>query len=104
MEEIRSHTDLQALIKIEKATAVYAFTPMCGTCQVASKMLDVIKELPNPFTFVRINANYFPDFAEEQSIESVPCLLLFKDGVCIQKIYAFQSVPFLYETLQVYSD
>ncbi|TMU84603.1 thioredoxin family protein [Bacillus sp. BHET2] len=97
--EVSNTEALHDLIEDHALEAVYLYTPMCGTCQVASKMMEVVKKLPQPFHFTKANLNYLPQFAEHQSIESVPCLILFKDGVEKERVYAFQSVPFLYETL-----
>ncbi|NMD68992.1 thioredoxin family protein [Bacillus sp. DNRA2] len=78
---------------------VYAYTPMCGTCAVASKMLSVIEELIPNLVVVKMNVNYHRTLAESLMIESVPCLLIYKDGTLEHKLYAFQSVPFLYEKI-----
>lgn len=77
---------------------VYFFTPMCGSCQVASKMLAVIEKM-NTVKMGRMNLNFFPDLAQKFIIESVPCLLLVKDGNVFQKIYAVHSVPYLLEKI-----
>ncbi|WP_201714326.1 thioredoxin family protein [Rossellomorea arthrocnemi] len=97
--EVSSTEALHQCITDHTLEAVYLYTPMCGTCQVAGKMIDVVEKLPQSFHFAKANLNYLPQFAEELSIESVPCLLLFKDGEEMERIYAFQSVPYLYETL-----
>ena len=81
----------------------YLYTPMCGTCMVASKMMLVINELvPNPVG--QANINYLENLAMEYEIESVPCLLITKKGHVYKKIYAFQSVPFLLETIKNIDD
>lgn len=104
MIEVSSTETLKQTIEDHAFNAVYLYTPMCGTCQVASKMIDVVEKLQQSFHFSKANLNYLPQFAEEQSIESVPCLLIFKGGVEQERIYAFQSVPFLYETLNKTAD
>ncbi len=45
------------------------------------------------------NINFLEEFAYEQQIESVPCLLITKDGKVHEKVYAFKSVQNLYEKL-----
>ncbi|OSX55613.1 thioredoxin family protein [Anoxybacillus ayderensis] len=79
---------------------VYMYTPLCGTCQVASRMVDVLEQLLPTVTFERQDLNYVPDKAIEWHIESIPCLLIFKRGELVKKIYAFHSVPHVYETLR----
>ncbi|MBM7648580.1 thioredoxin-like negative regulator of GroEL [Bacillus ectoiniformans] len=90
--------------KIEQADllAVYAYAPMCGTCELAGKMLDVVESAVKEYEYTRINLNYYETFAEKYAIESVPCLLIFSNGELMDKIYAFQSVPYVYEQLQRY--
>ncbi|QFK72715.1 thioredoxin family protein [Pradoshia sp. D12] len=80
--------------------AIYTFTPLCGTCQLAGKMLDIAKEvLPNA-SLEKVNLNYAKELAEEYQIQSVPCLILIKDNQLIEKIYAFHSVPYLVDQLK----
>ncbi len=79
---------------------VYFYTPMCGTCQVAGKMTTIVeKTLPN-IKIAKANLNFLPEIAADLSIESVPCLLFISNGVVKDKIYAFQSVPYLYEKIK----
>ena len=80
--------------------AYYLYAPMCGTCQVASKMMDVVEELLPSVEIGQANLNYVEHIAVEQQIESVPCLLISENGQISEKIYAFQSVPYLYNRLR----
>lgn len=82
-------------------TAYYLYTPLCGTCQVATKMLAVVEELLPDLQIGKANLNYVEDLAIELEIESVPCLLISENGEIREKIYAFHSVPFLYEKLKI---
>ncbi|MDQ0430328.1 thiol-disulfide isomerase/thioredoxin [Planomicrobium stackebrandtii] len=81
-------------------TAFYLYTPMCGTCQVASKMLTVVTELLPDLQIGKANLNYVQEIAGLYQVESVPCLLITEDGKIKEKIYAFQSVPNLYDKLK----
>ncbi len=84
----------------EDIAAYYLYTPMCGTCQVASKMLEVVEALLPNVQIGKANLNYTENLAIEQQIESVPCLLIAENGQIRDKIYAFQSVPHLYGRLK----
>ncbi|WP_018661792.1 thioredoxin family protein [Heyndrickxia acidiproducens] len=86
-------------IKQEQKLALYFYTPLCGTCQLAGKMMEVVEAAAGQFTYAKANLNYVPEMAERFHIESVPCLLLFDNGRLKDKVYAFQSVPFLFEKL-----
>jgi thioredoxin 1 len=84
----------------QQVTAYYLFAPMCGTCQVASKMLDVVTELLPDLSIGKANLNYVQEVAELYQVESVPCLLISQGGKITDKIYAFHSVPYLYGKLK----
>jgi len=80
-------------------SAYYLYTPMCGTCQVASKMLSIVEELIDDIPIGQANLNFEITMAHDYQIESVPCLLIFEQGKIREKIYAFHSVPYLYEKI-----
>lgn len=78
---------------------LYIYTPMCGTCQIASKMMQVIEAMV-PFPIGQANINYMKNLAEDYEIESVPCLLIMKKSKIQKKVYAFQSVPYLLDVIK----
>lgn len=88
------------LVKDQSDQALfYLYTPMCGTCQVASKMMLVVNELKKDLPIGRADLNYLEDLAIDYEIESVPCLLIAEKGEVKEKIYAFQSIPYLLEKI-----
>lgn len=90
---------MELFLKEKNTGLVYLYTPLCGTCQTASKILTIIEELLQDLSIAQTNLNYAPNFAKTLSIESVPCLLVIKNGHIKEKIYAFHSVPYIYEKL-----
>jgi thioredoxin-like negative regulator of GroEL len=91
--------ELSAFFENKASGLVYFYTPMCGTCQVASKMLQVIEQLVE-LDIGKMNLNFYPDLARDFEIESVPCLLFVEAGEVKETLYAFQSVPFLHEKIK----
>ena len=85
-----------ALIENEEKTVLYVYTPMCGTCQLAKKMLTVVEMTIEDLKIGMLDLNYAPHFAKEYGIESVP----FENGTLMKKIYAFHSVEYLYTELK----
>ncbi|MBD7939410.1 MULTISPECIES: thioredoxin family protein [Cytobacillus] len=97
-----SNNDLNDLIAQEQSGLFYLFTPMCGTCQVAGKMLTITEQMLKNLPIGKADLNFLPQVAEKYEIESVPCLLVFKKGELVDKLYAFHSVPYLLEQIQSY--
>ncbi len=90
--------ELETFFKEHSTGLLYFYTPLCGTCQVASQMLQVISEMVN-LRIGKMNLNFYPETAKSFAIESVPCLLFVKDGQVVETIYAFHSVPYLLEKI-----
>ena len=98
-----SREEWESAKNASELSLLYIYTPMCGTCQVASKMMLVIEELVH-YSIGQANINYLGNLAVEYEIESVPCLLIAKNGKLLKKIYAFQSVPYLFEIIKSVDD
>ncbi|MFC7366062.1 MULTISPECIES: thioredoxin family protein [Bhargavaea] len=98
MEEWNLH-QFEEASKNPAVAAFYLYTPLCGTCQVASKMMDVVEQLLPDVKLGKADLNYHEEVAARYGVESVPCLLISKEGQPVEKIYAFRSVPYLYEKL-----
>ncbi len=79
-------------IRTEELAAFYLYTPLCGTCAVASKILAVVTELKPDLVIGKADMNYTGELAEDYQIESVPCLLIQRSGQPAEKVYAFKSV------------
>lgn len=79
---------------------LYLYTPLCGTCQVAGKMLLIVEQLLPDKKWLKADLNYVPSIAKQYEVESVPCLLVLKNTEVVKKIYAFQSVTYLYDLLK----
>lgn len=101
MLEEWSRKEWEEIVKNNEITAFYLYTPMCGTCIVASKMMEVIEQLLPDMPIGKANINFMEDLAFDYKIESVPCLLISRNGKVEEKVYAFQSIPNLYEKLRL---
>ena len=96
--------ELDEFMKQKRTGFVYLYTPFCGTCQVSGKMLLVVEELLPEITIGKINLNYMSELAEKWVVESVPCLVFIEEGTVVNKIYAFQSVPYLVDKMVRFYD
>lgn len=80
--------------------AVFLYTPLCGTCKVSERMLEVVLKMTPSFPLYKCNINVMPNIAQAWRIESIPSLVILENGVPKEKIYAFKSVVYLYQKLQ----
>ncbi|WP_105993606.1 thioredoxin family protein [Staphylococcus simulans] len=78
---------------------IFGYTPMCGTCKVSERMLDIANEILD-LPIVKADLNFHADFSEQYQIQSVPVLMVMSKDKELKRIYAFQSVPYLLENLK----
>ena len=103
MEEIVSSTLDQKLTDREPLSIVFVYTPLCGTCKLAEKMLTVVQSSFDSLPMYSLNINHSPAFAQQWKIKSVPCLLVFQKGLGVERIYAFQSIGYVHNKLKPYA-
>ncbi|ANE47856.1 hypothetical protein SY83_17915 [Paenibacillus swuensis] len=80
--------------------ALFLYTPLCGTCKVAMRMLEVIEAMHPNLELYRTNVNFAPGLVQRWRITSIPCILLFQKGRVTKSIYAMHSVDGLYQLLK----
>ncbi len=97
--ETWSREDWETAMRQSACVVYYLYTPICGTCAVASKMMEVVQAMKPDIPIGKADLNYIEDLAVDYKIESVPCLLIAKDGELKDKIYTFESVPNLLEKI-----
>ncbi len=96
-----SRIELEGLIKFHKgASALFFYTPFCGTCKLATKMIEVTLEALPGVTIYRCNVNRVPNIVTQWEISSVPCIVILHQKVVVKKLYAMNSVADIYHLLK----
>ncbi|MGL5295445.1 MAG: thioredoxin family protein [Culicoidibacterales bacterium] len=67
---------------------LYFYTPLCGTCQLAKQMIEIVEQTYQ-YQFIAVNANHYPNFAQRLKITQVPCILSMQTRA---KLYTFANV------------
>jgi thioredoxin-like negative regulator of GroEL len=80
--------------------AVLFYTPFCGTCQIAERMLEIVHAAGVNVKLYKANINFTPKLRDEWQISSVPCLVLLQDGKPLRLEYAMRSVDHIYNLLK----
>lgn len=92
--------EIDKMISEKNELYLYLYTPFCGSCQIAGKMITDVSNLLPSLNWGKSNLNFMPNFAQTWKIESVPCLVVFQNEKLVKKIYTFHSAPFLYKTIK----
>jgi thioredoxin-like negative regulator of GroEL len=105
MKEI-NRTNWEHVIEqsVHKPFFLYLETPLCGTCKVGKRMMEVALETVraqrgNDLQTGVCNINEIPELADQYGVTSVPCLMVLSRGMAVKKIYALQSAGNIYQTM-----
>lgn len=79
---------------------VLIYTPFCGTCQLAERMLEIVQATGIAMPLGKLNINYAPALREAWKVTSVPCLALLRGGTPIHMEYTMNSVDHLYNLIR----
>ncbi len=102
MEELTNHQLEEKLQKREPLFFVFVHTPLCGTCKLAKRMIEVTALSFPSLSVYSLNINHFPSFAQKWRVESVPSLLIYKNGLGAERIYAFHSISYIHRLFKRY--
>jgi len=80
--------------------AVMLYTPLCGTCNVALRMLEIVEATSISVPLFKLNVNFTPKLRARWQFASVPCLVLLKNGQPVRFEYTMQSTQHLYDLLK----
>ncbi|WP_349408405.1 thioredoxin family protein [Pseudalkalibacillus sp. SCS-8] len=86
-----------------KRMIVFFYTPLCGTCKLAKKMLEVALEAgegSDSREVLACNLNQMPAIARDWEITSVPCVVFIDEGRFIDKVYSIRSVDHIYSKIK----
>ncbi|MBC1550650.1 thioredoxin family protein [Listeria sp. FSL L7-1434] len=98
--EIWEKETLSAAQKNDADFVVFFFTPMCGSCQIASRLVDVVLEADSiKHEVAKVDLNYVPEIAQNLEITSVPALVKFKNGKPADLSYQLHDATAIFEFL-----
>lgn len=102
--EVTSEDQLKHHIYTQNANPITIFNFYANWAAPCKDMNEVFDELAIKYTsisFVKLEAEKYPDFSEEHAIAAVPTFIIFKDGKALERIEG-ANAPLLNSTVEKY--
>lgn len=82
---------LEDLIETKKVVVADFFAAWCGPCKMLHPIFERVAENNQNLTFVRIDVDQDFDLAAKLGIQSIPTIIVFKDGKEVARKLGFMG-------------
>jgi len=72
------------------------YADWCGPCRMLGPVLEELsqdKDFDGKLKFAKLNTEEYPQFAEQFSVQGIPCLVFIKNGKEVSRIVGFAPKP-----------
>ena len=100
IDEIFTKDQLKEIINSITPTLVDFYATWCGPCKMQTPILHEFKEeLGNKVNIVKVDVDQNPELASEYAVQSIPTLIMFKNGELKEKMVGLTTKATLSEML-----
>jgi len=78
-------------LALESRAAVKFSAPWCPPCSVLEPIFEKVSSEISEVSFYKVDIDFCPDIAIDQNIESIPVIILYKNGKEVDRITGLQA-------------
>jgi thioredoxin 1 len=79
------------------------YADWCGPCKMLGPVLDDLSndtDFNGKLKFAKLSTETYPEMAEENNVQGIPCMIFFKDGKEVNRIVGFAPKPVMKAKIQ----
>jgi len=72
------------------------YADWCGPCKMLGPVLEDLSndsDFNGKLKFAKLSTETYPELAEENNVQGIPCMIFFKDGKEVNRIVGFAPKP-----------
>jgi thioredoxin 1 len=72
------------------------YADWCGPCRMLGPVLEELsgdKDFEGKLKFAKLSTEQYPELAESNNVQGIPCMIFFKNGVEVNRIVGFAPKP-----------
>lgn len=86
MLEIESKTQFETeVLSADKPVLVDFYADWCGPCKALAPLIKELSDEADSYYVGKVNVDELPDLASQYRVASIPTLLVFRDGECVNR-------------------
>jgi len=104
MIEVRAEDIPRLLQETEGPFVLYLYSPLCGTCSLASQMLNIVIQTSASLPVFKCDVLLAPDLCQDWHIETIPCLVFCSRNKTGHRITRMESVDLLFREFKKWKE
>ncbi|MCS7198412.1 MAG: thioredoxin [Candidatus Bipolaricaulota bacterium] len=98
---VSESTFAQEVLQSSQPVLVDFYADWCGPCRAIAPIVEEIaREFNNKLKVVKLNVDQNPEIAMQYGVQSIPTLLLFKNGKEVERLIGYMSKSKLLSKLE----
>jgi len=84
------------VLKSKTPILVDFYADWCGPCKMLGPVLEDLskdKDFDGKLKFAKLSTETYPDLAQENEVQGIPCMIVFKNGKEVNRIVGFAPKP-----------
>lgn len=99
VDKIYQEEFVEKVINSPNIVVVDFFADWCGPCKMLSPILEKLSTVNSAVEFYKINIDENPAISDEFEVQSIPNIVIFKNGQAVDRSIGFKSEQQLQEII-----